>query len=110
MDKQAWYAAADVFCYPSLLEGFGLPVAEAMAQGTPVVTATGTATEEVAAGAALVVDPADPAALAEAIASLLADKGLSARLSEAGRRRAAELSWPAAAQATAAAYREVLGR
>ena len=109
-DKQAWYAAADVFCYPSLLEGFGLPVAEAMARGTPVVTAAGTATEEVAAGAALVVDPTDPAALAEAIASLLADQGLSARLAEAGRRRAAELTWPAAARATAEVYREVLGR
>jgi glycosyltransferase involved in cell wall biosynthesis len=109
-DKQAWYAAADVFCYPSLLEGFGLPVAEAMARGTPVVTAAGTATEEVAAGAALVVDPTDPAALAEAIASLLADQRLSARLVEAGRRRAAELTWPAAARATAEVYREVLGR
>ena len=109
-DKQAWYAAADVFCYPSLLEGFGLPVAEAMARGTPVVTASGTATEEVAAGAALVVNPADPVALAEAIASVLADQGLSARLAEAGRRRAAELSWPAAARATADVYREVLGR
>ena len=109
-DKQAWYAAADVFCYPSLLEGFGLPVAEAMARGTPVVTASGTATEEVAAGAALVVDPTDPVALADAIASVLADQDLSARLAEAGRRRAAELTWPAAARATADVYREVLGR
>ncbi len=110
VDKQAWYAAADVFCYPSLLEGFGLPVAEAMAQGTPVVTAAGTATEEVAAGAALVVDPADPVALADAVTSVLADQGLSARLAEAGRRRAAELTWPAAARATVDVYREVLGR
>ena len=109
-DKQAWYAAADVFCYPSLFEGFGLPVAEAMARGTPVVTGAGTATEEVAAGAALVVDPADPVALADAIASVLADQGLSARLAEAGRRRAAELTWLAAARATADVYREVLGR
>jgi glycosyltransferase involved in cell wall biosynthesis len=109
-DKQAWYAAADVFCYPSLLEGFGLPVAEAMARGTPVVTASGTATEEVAAGAALLVDPADPVALADAIVSVLADQGLSARLVEAGRRRAAELTWPSAARATADVYREVLGR
>ncbi|MCS5679376.1 MAG: glycosyltransferase family 4 protein [Acidimicrobiales bacterium] len=109
-DKQAWYAAADVFCYPSLLEGFGLPVAEAMARGTPVVTAAGTATEEVAAGAALVVDPADPVALADAIASVLADQGLSARLAEAGRRRAAELTWPDAARAMAEVYREALGR
>lgn len=110
VDKQAWYAAADVFCYPSLLEGFGLPVAEAMARGTPVVTTAGTATEEVAAGAALLVDPTDPASLADAVASVLADQGLSARLTEAGRRRAAELTWPAAARATADVYWEVLGR
>ena len=109
-EKQAWYAAADVFCYPSLLEGFGLPVAEAMARGTPVVTASGTATEEVAAGAALIVDPADPAAIAEALTSVLADPSLSARLVEAGHRRAAELTWQAAARATADVYREVLGR
>ena len=109
-DKQAWYAAADVFCYPSLCEGFGLPVAEAMARGTPVVTAAGTATEEVAAGAALIVDPTDPVALADAILSVLADQGLSARLTEAGRRRAAELTWPSSARATADVYLEVLGR
>lgn len=108
-DKHAWYAAADVFCYPSLFEGFGLPVVEAMAGGTPVVTTAGTATEEIAAGSALVVDPADSVVLAEAIASLLADQGLSVRLAEAGRRRAAELTWPAAARATARVYREVLG-
>ena len=99
-----------MFCYPSLLEGFGLPVAEAMARGTPVVTAAGTATEEVAAGAALVVDPTDPVALADAIASVLADQGLSARLAEAGRRRAAELTWSNAARAMAEVYLEALGR
>lgn len=109
-EKQAWYEAANVFCYPSLLEGFGLPVVEAMARGTPVITAAGTATEEVAADAALVVDPTDPAVIAEALTAVLTDQGLSARLAEAGRRRAAELTWPAAARATSDIYREVLGR
>ncbi|MEE2767931.1 MAG: glycosyltransferase family 1 protein [Actinomycetota bacterium] len=110
VDKQAWYAAADVFCYPSFLEGFGLPVAEAMARGTPVVTAAGTATEEVAAGAGLVVDPGDSEAIAGAVASVLEDQGLAARLTEAGTRRVAELTWQAAAQATTEIYQEVLDR
>ncbi len=57
LHKAALYAAASVFCYPSLWEGFGLPVAEAMAQGTPVVTSRGTSTEEVAGEAAVLVDP-----------------------------------------------------
>ena len=58
-DLPALYAAATVFAYPSEREGFGLPVAEAMAQGTPVVTSVGTSTEEVAGGAAVLVDPLD---------------------------------------------------
>ncbi len=57
LHKAALYAAASVFCYPSIWEGFGLPVAEAMAQGTPVVTSRGTSTEEVAGEAAVLVDP-----------------------------------------------------
>jgi glycosyltransferase involved in cell wall biosynthesis len=75
-----------------------------------VVTAAGTATEEVAAGAALVVDPNDPEAIAKAVASVLEDQGLAARLAEAGPKRAAELSWSAAAQVTTEIYQEVLER
>ena len=63
-DLPALYAAASVFAYPSEREGFGLPVVEAMAQGTPVVTSAGTATEEVAGGAAVLVDPLDVDAIA----------------------------------------------
>jgi glycosyltransferase involved in cell wall biosynthesis len=106
-ELEAVYAAARVFCFPSLLEGFGLPVAEAMAQGTPVVTSQGTSTEEVAGGAALVVDPRDPAAVSEALALVLGDPAVAGRLAEAGRARAAELSWANTARLTLEAYRRV---
>ena len=101
------YAGADVFCYPSLEEGFGLPVLEAMAQATPVVTSSGTATEEVAGDAGVLVDPLDGAALTEALARLLDDERERARLGAAGQRRATErFSWAATASALAAVYAE----
>lgn len=103
----ALYAAATVFAWPSLLEGFGLPVLEAMAQGAAVVTAAGTATAEVAADAAVLVDPADTGAIGDAIASLLSDTAERQRLGEAARRRAATYTWERAAAATVDAYREV---
>ncbi len=69
-DLEALYAAADVMCFPSLLEGFGFPVVEAMAQGTPVVTSRGTSTEElVSGGAGLLVDPREPEEIAAALAT-----------------------------------------
>ena len=98
------YSAATVFAYPSLHEGFGMPVAEAMAQGTPVVTSVGTATEEVADGAAVLVDPHDVDSIANGVETALADLG---RWSAAGRERAGRLGWGAAVDATVAAYREV---
>ncbi|HEX6418833.1 MAG TPA: glycosyltransferase family 1 protein [Acidimicrobiales bacterium] len=102
------YRGASVVCYPSLWEGYGLPVAEAMGAGAPVVTSAGTATEElVAGGAGLAVDPLDVDAIAGAIASVLDDPDLAGRLREAGRRRAASTTWQATARATIAAYREV---
>ena len=108
--KHAWFDAADVFCFPSLLEGFGLPVLEAMGHGTPVVTSAGTATAEVVGDAGLTVDPTNMDGLAEAISSVLSDSDLAARLGEAGRLRAATMTWDAAAEATVRLYREVLGR
>jgi glycosyltransferase involved in cell wall biosynthesis len=104
-DLPALYASATVFAYPSEKEGFGLPVAEAMAQGTPVVTSAGTATEEVAAGAAVLVDPLDVDSIAGGLAEA---QRLPQELAAAGRRRAAELTWDATAQRTLDAYRDVV--
>jgi glycosyltransferase involved in cell wall biosynthesis len=101
----ALYASATVFAYPSEVEGFGLPVAEAMAQGTPVVTSSGTATEEVAGGAAVLVDPFTVDSIA---AGLLEAQRRHGELAAAGRRRAAELTWDATAQRTLDAYRDVV--
>jgi glycosyltransferase involved in cell wall biosynthesis len=107
----ALYRGASVFCYPSLWEGYGLPVAEAMGAGAPVVTSTGTATEElVAGGAGLAVDPHDVDAIAAALASVLDDADLADRLRTAGRARAEATTWQATAEGTVAAYREVAGR
>jgi glycosyltransferase involved in cell wall biosynthesis len=103
----ALYAGARLFCWPSLAEGFGFPVLEAMAQGTPVVTSKGTATEELADGAGVLVDPRSPDSIAAGMASVLDDDALAARLAEAGRRRAAEYTWQRSARLVADAYREV---
>lgn len=101
------YAGAAAMCYPSLREGFGLPVVEAMAHGTPVVTSRGTSTEEVAAGAAVLVDPHDVSDIARGIGEALSR---SEELSTRGRARAAELTWERTAALTVAAYREALER
>lgn len=108
-DLNALYAGAALFCFPSLLEGFGFPVLEAMRQGTPVVTSKGTSTEELAGDAALLVDPADPDDIARAIAAVLDDPSLALRLSEAGKKRAALYTWEATAGSLVQCYREVLG-
>jgi glycosyltransferase involved in cell wall biosynthesis len=93
------YAGAAVFCYPSLLEGFGLPVLEAMAQGAPVVTSAGTATEELVEGIGDAVDPTDPQAVADALAAVLDDPAEAERRGAAGRERASRMSWTATAAA-----------
>ncbi|MBI2710380.1 MAG: glycosyltransferase family 4 protein [Actinobacteria bacterium] len=108
-DLAALYRGAEVVAYPSTWEGFGLPVLEAMAQGAPVVTSKGTSTEEVAGGAAVLVDPLDADALAAAVTRVLDDPALAERLRAAGRARAAELTWERCAERTVAAYREVAG-
>jgi glycosyltransferase involved in cell wall biosynthesis len=105
------YRGASVVCYPSLWEGYGLPVAEALGAGAPVVTSLGTATEElVTGGAGIAVDPRDSDAIAGAISQVLDDDDLANALREAGRKRAAETTWQTTAELTIAAYEEVLGR
>jgi len=105
----ALYRRARLLAMPSLAEGFGLPVLEAMARGTPVVCSTGGALPEVAGDAALLHPPTDDAMLASHIWSLWQDNALHAELSRRGAARAARFSWARAAEQTLAAYRAALG-
>ncbi|HEU5083317.1 MAG TPA: glycosyltransferase family 1 protein [Acidimicrobiales bacterium] len=100
------YRGAAALVFPSHYEGFGLPVLEAMACGTPVVAAATTSIPEVAGGAAVLVPPGDPEALGDGVNRALADVDA---LVDAGLRRAAGFRWTTTAQRTAAVYAEVLG-
>lgn len=103
------YRHADALLFPSWLEGFGLPLLEAMACGTAVVTSGVSAMPEVAGPAAVYVDPANPHGIASAAAALLADPGHRARLVERGLARAARFDWERAAAATAEVLRQAAG-
>lgn len=107
MDLPVLLDLATAFVYPSLQEGFGMPVLEAMAQGTAVVTSAGTATEEVGGDAALLVDPADRDAIGGALRAVIDDESLRQDLQAAGRARAASFTWDRTAAATEAVYDEV---
>lgn len=98
----AAYAGAAAFAFPSLREGFGMPVLEAMAHGVPVVTSAGSAMAEVADGAAVLVEPRDPDAVAEGLREVLGEPG---RWAEASRAGAAGRGWAVAAEALLQVYR-----
>jgi glycosyltransferase involved in cell wall biosynthesis len=103
-----WYNAAELFVYPSLYEGFGLPPLEAMACGTPVVTSTASSLPEVVGEAGLSVDPGDVEALAAAIERVLMDVELREQMQVAGVARAQGFSWEKTARDTVACYRRAL--
>jgi glycosyltransferase involved in cell wall biosynthesis len=104
------YRLADVFVFPSLYEGFGLPPLEAMASGTPVVTSNVSSLPEVAGDAALLVDPRDSEAIAGAIRMALTDRTLREDLRRRGFARARAFSWEQSVARTRAIYAEVLAR
>jgi glycosyltransferase involved in cell wall biosynthesis len=104
-----WYNAASVLAYPSLYEGFGLPIIEAMACGTPVVTSTASSLPEAAGDAGLLVDPHDTEMLAEALEKALADEVLREEMRTRGLSQAARFTWQATAAATVTSLCRALG-
>jgi glycosyltransferase involved in cell wall biosynthesis len=109
-DLPLWYNAATVLAYPSLYEGFGLPVLEAQACGTPVLTSNVSSLPEAAGDAALMVDPYDVEALAGGLDRLLTEKTLRQELRERGLAHAGQFSWPHTARETTRVYRRVLAK
>lgn len=107
-DREGLYARADVFAFPSLYEGFGFPVLEAMARGVPVACADAASLPEVAGDAALLFDPHSVEAITDALRQLLGDAGLRARLAADGRAQAARFTWERTAQLTLASYERAL--
>ncbi|MCC7368482.1 MAG: glycosyltransferase family 4 protein [Chloroflexi bacterium] len=108
-EQQAlWYSSATVFAFPSRFEGFGLPLLEAMACGTPVVSSWASSLPEVVGDAGRLVDPSDVEGLSAALCELMNDETLRAELSAAGLARAATFSWRRMAEETVQVYREVL--
>lgn len=109
-DLHALYAGASVFVFPSLYEGFGMPVLEAMASGAPVVTSNTTALPEVAGDAALLVNPESPDELGEAVTRILQDEPLRRSLQAKGKERVKQFTWDRTARQTFGVYREIVGQ
>jgi len=106
----ALYASAAVLAFPSLYEGFGLPLLEAMAHGVPAVIGNAGALPELGDGAAILVDPLDVTSIAAGLERLLADASLRENLGAAGKRRAADFTWERAAAATREVLRRIASR
>jgi len=107
-DLPGLYAGASAFLYPTLYEGFGLPVVEAMACGTPVLTSSTSALQEIAGGYAYLVDPMDVDAIATGIALLATDEKVRSDFIELGKKRALDFSWDKAAERTLEVYAAAL--
>jgi glycosyltransferase involved in cell wall biosynthesis len=107
-DKAPLFSAATVFAFPSLYEGFGIPVLEAMACGTPVVTSNTSALPEVAGDAGLLVDPYDTDAISQALAELLENQARRDELARRGLERARRFTWHQVAEQTVRVYKEIL--
>ena len=107
-ELDALIRGAELLVYPSLYEGFGLAVVEAMARGTPVAASNTTALPEAGGDAAAYFEPTDVDDIAATIREVLTDPGRREQMAERGRRRAAELTWERTANETAAVYRELL--
>jgi len=103
-DLNAMYSAAELFVFPSLNEGFGLPVIEAMASGTPVITSNTTSLPEVAGDAAVLIDPLNTRQIAEAMNKVLSDENLKQDLIKRGFERAKEFTWKKTAEETKEIY------
>jgi glycosyltransferase involved in cell wall biosynthesis len=108
-ELDAVYRGADAFCYPSLYEGFGLPVLEAMARGVPTIASSVSAVPEVAGDGALLVDPRSVRDIAEALQRVLFDSELAEGLSVRGRGQSERFSWDETARGTLRVYEQVLG-
>jgi glycosyltransferase involved in cell wall biosynthesis len=105
----ALYAAATALAFPSLGEGFGIPLVEAMASGLPILTSPNTSLPEVAGDAAIYRDPTDVGAISDGLAALWTDRDLRHSLIDAGKKRISRFRWDAIARATAQVYQRVLG-
>jgi glycosyltransferase involved in cell wall biosynthesis len=103
-----WYNAAALFVYPSEYEGFGLPVLEALACGTPALASNSSSLPEVAGNAAVLVDPTDVEAIADGMQRLIEDPSLRSHLATEGPQRARSFSWARMAEQTLGVYRSVL--
>ncbi|HAD82929.1 MAG: hypothetical protein A2509_06870 [Candidatus Edwardsbacteria bacterium RIFOXYD12_FULL_50_11] len=108
-DLPFYYAASDILAFPSLYEGFGLPVLEAMASGCPVITSNTTSLPEVAGGAGIMIDPTDQESLKNKILEVLENGQLSGKLTQKGLSRAKRFSWGNTAEETLAVYKKVFG-